>query len=169
MKRQILTGVFYVAVVLGYFLVMAPSALYVQDPDNAPPEFASETERILKVFADQLGNVSKSDPLDPATAEALLKLSEVPLLRERLIDFIQTERVRSQLREAGTRVRNAVQALRFYYEKQLAGRGDSGIEIVFFEHGGGITLQDCSLDPPGCFLHCQSCQLRLTPSRPKAL
>jgi energy-coupling factor transporter ATP-binding protein EcfA2 len=106
-----------------YFLVMAPSALYVQDPDNAPAEFASETERILKVFADQLGNVSKNDPLEPATAEALLKLSEVPLLRERLIDFIQTQRVRSQLREASTRVRNAVQALRFYYEKQLAGRG----------------------------------------------
>ena len=106
-----------------YFLVMAPSALYVQDPDHAPAEFASETERILKVFADQLGNVSKDDPLEPETAEALLKLSEVPLLRERLIDFIQTQRVRSQLREASTRVRNAVQALRFYYEKQLAGRG----------------------------------------------
>ena len=106
-----------------YFLVMAPPALYVQDPEHAPDEFASETERILKVFADQLGPVSKDDPLDPDTAEALLKLSEVPLLRERLIDFIQTQRVRSQLREASTRVRNAVQSLRFYYEKQLAGRG----------------------------------------------
>jgi hypothetical protein len=106
-----------------YFLVMAPTALYVQDPDHAPAEFASETERVLKVFADQLGNVSKSDPLEPETAEALLKLSEVPLLRDKLITFIQTERVRSQLREAGTRVRNAIQALRFYYEKQLAGRG----------------------------------------------
>ena len=106
-----------------YFLVMAPPALYIQDPDHAPAEFASETERILKVFADQLGNVSKTDPLEPATAEALLELSEVPLLRDRLIDFIQTERVRSQLREASTRVRNGLQGLRFYYEKQLASRG----------------------------------------------
>jgi hypothetical protein len=31
--------------------------------------------------------------------------------------------VRSQLREAATRIRNALQALRFYYEKQLAARG----------------------------------------------
>jgi hypothetical protein len=106
-----------------YFLIMAPPALYVQDPDNAPAEFASETERILKVFSDQMGNVDKSDPLDPDTKRALLELSEVPLLRDRLIDFIQTERVRSQLREAATRVRNALQSLRFYYEKQLAGRG----------------------------------------------
>jgi hypothetical protein len=106
-----------------YFLVMAPPALYVQDPDNAPQEFASETERILKVFKDQLVGVDSSDPLDPDTAEALLKLSEIPLLRQRLIDFIQTERVRSQLREAATRIRNALQSLRFYYEKQLATRG----------------------------------------------
>jgi len=106
-----------------YFLVMAPTALYVEDPDNAPPEFASETERVLKVFSDQLGPVSKTDPLEPDTAAALLKLSEVPLLRDSLIEFIQTERVRSQLREASTRVRNAVQSLRFYYEKQLAARG----------------------------------------------
>ncbi|MBK8985962.1 MAG: dynamin family protein [Chloroflexi bacterium] len=106
-----------------YFLVMAPSALYVQDPDHAPSEFASETERILKVFKDQLGPVSGSDPLDPDTKAALLKLSEVDLLRERLVDFIKTERVRGQLREAATRIRNALQALRFYYEKQLAARG----------------------------------------------
>jgi hypothetical protein len=106
-----------------YFLVMAPPALYVQDPDNAPQEFASETERILKVFKDQLGPAVGNDPLDPETAEALLKLSEIPLLRQRLIDFIQTERVRSQLREASTRIRNALQSLRFYYEKQLATRG----------------------------------------------
>jgi len=106
-----------------YFLVMAPPALYVQDPDHAPSEFASETERILKAFADQLGNVDLKDPLEPETAEALLELSEVSLLRDRLIDFIQTERVRSQLREASTRVRNALQSLRFYYEKQLANRG----------------------------------------------
>lgn len=106
-----------------YFLVMAPSALYVQDPDNAPEEFSSETERILKVFRDQLGPVNAKDPLDPETAEALLKLSEVPLLREKLIAFIKTERVRSQLREAATRIRNSLQALRFYYEKQLAHRG----------------------------------------------
>ena len=39
-----------------YFLVMAPPALYLQDPDHAPEEFASETERILKVFKDQLGS-----------------------------------------------------------------------------------------------------------------
>jgi hypothetical protein len=102
---------------------MAPSALYVQDPDNAPEEFASETERILKVFRDQLGQVNAKDPLDPETAEALLKLSEVPLLREKLITFIKNERVRTQLREAATRIRNSLQALRFYYEKQLAGRG----------------------------------------------
>lgn len=106
-----------------YFLVMTPSALYVQDPDNAPSEFSSETERILKVFQDQLGNVDITDPLHPDTKQALLELSEVPLLRERLIDFIKTERVRTQLREAGTRVRNALQSLRFYYEKQLASRG----------------------------------------------
>lgn len=106
-----------------YFLVMAPPALYVQDPGNAPEEFASETERILKVFKDQLGAVATKDPLEPETKEALLKLSEVPLLRESLIHFIQYERVRSQLREAATRTRNALQALRFYYEKQLAARG----------------------------------------------
>ena len=106
-----------------YFLVMAPPALYVQDPDNAPEEFASETERILKVFRDQLGQVNAKDPLDPETAESLLNLSEVPLLREKLITFIKTERVRSQLREAATRIRNSLQALRFYYEKQLAHRG----------------------------------------------
>ncbi|MCB8983069.1 MAG: dynamin family protein [Ardenticatenaceae bacterium] len=106
-----------------YFLVMAPPALYVQDPDHAPEEFASETERILKVFKDQLGPVNSSDPLEPDTKEALLKLSEVSLLRERLVDFIKTERVRGQLREAATRIRNALQALRFYYEKQLAARG----------------------------------------------
>lgn len=106
-----------------YFLVMAPPALYVQDPEHAPSEFESETERILKLFGDQLGNVDTMDPLAPDTKEALLKLSEVPLLRERLIEFIKNERVRSQLREAAMRVRNALQALRFYYEKQLAGRG----------------------------------------------
>ncbi len=106
-----------------YFLVMTPPALYVQDPENAPEEFASETERIIKAFSDQLGPVDKSDPLNPETAEALLKLSEVPLLRDRLITFIQTERVRGQLREASSRVRNGLQSLRFYYENQLAGRG----------------------------------------------
>jgi len=106
-----------------YFLVMAPPALYVQDPENTPNEFADETERILKTFKDQLGSVNLSDPLDPDTKEALLKLSEVPLLRERLVAFIKTERVRSQLREASTRIRNALQSLRFYYEKQLAARG----------------------------------------------
>ncbi|MCA9920738.1 MAG: dynamin family protein [Anaerolineales bacterium] len=106
-----------------YFLVMAPPALYVQAPETAPDEFASETERIIKMFKDQLGNVNLNDPLDPDTKEALLKLSEVPLLRDRLIDFIKTERVRSQLREASSRIRNSLQSLRFYYEKQLAARG----------------------------------------------
>ncbi|HZD11755.1 MAG TPA: dynamin family protein [Candidatus Binatia bacterium] len=106
-----------------YFLVMAPPALYVQDPEHSPSEFESETERILKLFADQLGKVNASDPLDPDTVDALLRLSEVPLLRERLIEFIKNERVRGQLREAAMRVRNALQALRFYYEKQLAARG----------------------------------------------
>ena len=123
-----------------YFLVMAPSALYVQDPDNAPEEFASETERILKVFRDQLGQVDASDPLDPDTKEALLKLSEVPLLRERLIDFIQTERVRSQLREAATRIRNALQSLRFYYEKQLAARGVHPPFANSWEHSARTTV-----------------------------
>jgi len=106
-----------------YFLVMAPPALYLQDPDHAPGEFASETERILKVFKDQLGPVDLSDPFDPDTKAALLKLSEVPLLRDNLVEFIQTERVRGQLREASTRIRNALQSLRYYYEKQLAARG----------------------------------------------
>jgi hypothetical protein len=106
-----------------YFLIMAPTALYIEDPENAPEEFSSETERVLKLFSDQLGTVKKEDPLEPETAEALLDLSEVPLLKKSLIDFIKTERVRSQLREASTRVRNALQSLRFYYEKQLAGRG----------------------------------------------
>lgn len=106
-----------------YFLVMTPPALYVQDPDHAPGEFASETERIMKMFKDQLGPVDMSDPLASDSAEALLALSEVPLLRDRLIDFIKTERVRGQLREASTRIRNALQSLRYYYEKQLAARG----------------------------------------------
>ena len=106
-----------------YFLIMAPSALYLQDPDHAPEEFASETERILKVFKDQLGPVDLSDPFAPDTKEALLTLSEVPLLRDSLVEFINTERVRGQLREASTRIRNALQELRFYYERQLAARG----------------------------------------------
>lgn len=105
-----------------YFLVMAPPALYVQDPDNAPHEFQSETERIMKAFKDQLGPIS-NDPLDPQSAEKLLELSEVPLLRERLIDFIRNERVKTQLREASTRVRTALESLRLYYEKRLAERG----------------------------------------------
>ncbi len=111
-----------------YFLVMAPPALYVEDPENAPAEFESETERVLKVFTDQLralggAGINLADPLDPDTSEALLQLSEVPLLRNSLLEFIRNDRVRSQLREAGTRVRNALQSLRFYYEKQLAARG----------------------------------------------
>ncbi len=106
-----------------YFLVMAPPALFVQDPGNSPKEFSSETERIIKVFSDQLGQINESDPLAPETKEALMKLSEVDILRDGLIEFIQNERVRSQLREAATRIRNALQSLRFYYEKQLAARG----------------------------------------------
>ncbi|MCB9444860.1 MAG: dynamin family protein [Ardenticatenaceae bacterium] len=106
-----------------YFLVMAPPALYLQDPDHAPDEFASETERILKAFRDQFGPINNGDMFDPDTKEALLKLSEIPLLRESLIEFIKSERVRSQLREASTRIRNSLQSLRFYYEKQLASRG----------------------------------------------
>lgn len=111
-----------------YFLVMAPPALYVEDPEHAHSEFEGETERILKAFADQLraiggAGLNLEDPLDPDTKAALLELSEVPLLRESLINFIRNDRVRSQLREASTRVRNALQSLRFYYEKQLAARG----------------------------------------------
>lgn len=106
-----------------YFLIMAPPALYLQDPDHAPAEFASETERIAKVFKDQLGPLDISDPLHPDTKAALLELSEVPLLRDNLITFIQNERVRGQLREAATRIRNALHALRLYYEQQLGNRG----------------------------------------------
>jgi hypothetical protein len=111
-----------------YFLVMAPPALYLEDPEHAPAEFESETERILKVFADQLratggGGLNLEDPFDPDTKEAMLTLTEVPLLRDSLIAFIRNDRVRTQLREASTRVRNALQSLRFYYEKQLAARG----------------------------------------------
>lgn len=104
-----------------YFLIMSPPALYVQDPENAPKEFASETRRIVDMFSDQLGAVDP-DPLHPDTKAALLELSEIDLLRESLFTFIKTERVRSQLREASTRIRNALQSLRFYYEKQLAAR-----------------------------------------------
>ncbi len=102
-----------------YFLVMPPSAVYVTDPDNAPHEFQTETERILKAFADQLGPVD-ADPLNPDTKAALLKLSEVPALRESLIDFIRTERIRSQLREVESRVRTALDGLKAHYAKQLA-------------------------------------------------
>jgi hypothetical protein len=83
---------------------------------------------MLKVFADQLralgaAGLNLEDPLDPDTKEAMLTLTEVPLLRDSLIEFIRNDRVRTQLREASTRVRNALQSLRFYYEKQLAARG----------------------------------------------
>ncbi len=105
-----------------YFLVMAPSALYLQDPDNAPEEFAGETERIAKIFADQLGKIDTKDVLSPDAKQALLELSEVPLLREQLMTFIQNERVRGQLREASMRVRNGLHSLVFYYEQQLAAR-----------------------------------------------
>ena len=107
-----------------YFLVMTPPALYVQDPQNAPPEFASETERILKAFKDKLGGLDeKTDPLSAEGKQALLTLSEIPLLREGLAEFIRNERVRGQLREASTRVRQALQGLRRHYEAELAQRG----------------------------------------------
>ncbi|MGH2537336.1 MAG: dynamin family protein [Candidatus Promineifilaceae bacterium] len=106
-----------------YFLVMAPAALYVADPQGAPAEFAGETERILKLFADQLGSVPLDDPLHPQTAEALLELSEVPLLRLQIIEHIRHERVESQLREVGSRLAKGVAALQAYYDKELAGRG----------------------------------------------
>ena len=107
-----------------YFLVMAPPALYVQDPQSAPSEFASETERILKAFKDKLGGLDeKSDPLSAEAKQALLTLSEIPLLREGLVEFIRNERVRGQLREASTRVRQALQGLRRHYEGELAQRG----------------------------------------------
>ena len=34
-----------------YFLVMAPPALYLQDPDNAPTEFSSETRKNSEGFS----------------------------------------------------------------------------------------------------------------------
>lgn len=104
-----------------YFLVMPPAALYVHDPDHAPHEFATETERILKIYKDQLGPVDP-DPLHPDTREALLKLSEVPTLRHSLIEFIKSERIRSQLREAESRIRTALESLKRYHEQQLAAR-----------------------------------------------
>lgn len=106
-----------------YFFVMTPPALYLQDPDHAPNEFASETERILKVFKDQLVGIDTSNPLDPNTKDGLIELSEVLFLRDKLVEFIKTERVRSQLREASTRIRTALQDLRYHYEKQLANHG----------------------------------------------
>lgn len=107
-----------------YFFVMTPPALYVQDPENAPGEFSSETERIMKAFADKLPSLEEgADPLGKEAKEALLQLSEVPLLRDSLVEFIRNERVRTQLREASTRVRQAIGNLRRHYENQLAHRG----------------------------------------------
>ena len=107
-----------------YFFVMTPPALYVQDPENAPGEFSSETERIMKAFADKLPSLDGgTDPLTEDAKEALLQLSEVPMLRDALVNFIRNERVRSQLREASTRVRQAIGNLRRHYENQLAQRG----------------------------------------------
>ncbi len=104
-----------------YFLVMPPSALYVEDPDNAPSEFESETKRIMEVFGDQLGNIP-DDPLHPDSREKLLELSEIPQLRQSLINFIQDERVITQIREAESRVRTALSSLKGYYESELASR-----------------------------------------------
>lgn len=107
-----------------YFLVMTPPALYVQDPDNAPKEFASETERILKAFSDKMPALNPdTNPLDEDAQKALLALSEVPALRDALVEFIRNERVRSQLREASTRVRQALSGLRRHYETELSQRG----------------------------------------------
>lgn len=107
-----------------YFLVMTPPALYIQDPENAPSEFAGETERIMKAFDDKLEGLDDSgDPLSPANSEALMALSEVPQLRTALVDFIRKERIHTQLREASTRVRQALGGLRRHYEGQLADRG----------------------------------------------
>ncbi|HFC12767.1 MAG TPA: hypothetical protein ENJ56_07975 [Anaerolineae bacterium] len=104
-----------------YFLVMPPSAMYVQDPVNAPSEFESETRRIMSEFADQI-TATGDDPLDPDMKEALLELSEIPLLREKLATFIRNERLRTQLREAESRVRKALSELKGYYENELADR-----------------------------------------------
>ena len=48
-----------------YFLVMAPSALYVQDPEHSPEEFASETERIVKVVFGSIGRRERRGPTRP--------------------------------------------------------------------------------------------------------
>lgn len=107
-----------------YYLVMTPPALYVQDPTHAPAEFASETERIVKAFNDKLGGLAAdADPLSAEATQALLTLSEIPLLRDGLVEFIRNERVRGQLREASTRVRQALGGLRRHYEGELGQRG----------------------------------------------
>ncbi|MEM8863605.1 MAG: dynamin family protein, partial [Chloroflexota bacterium] len=106
-----------------YFMVMTPPALYLQDSANAPGEFESETQRILTAFSDQL-NLSEDASLDdPETIDALMKLSEIPQLRQALVAYIQNERIASQLKEASTRVRKAISELRMHYEHQLADRG----------------------------------------------
>ncbi|MFK7801803.1 MAG: dynamin family protein [Anaerolineae bacterium] len=106
-----------------YFMVMTPSALYVQDPKGAPSEFKSETQRILSEFEDQLDLEANAKLTSKATKEALLELSEIPQLREALVGYIQNERVATQLKEAATRVRQAISGLRSHYENELAGRG----------------------------------------------
>lgn len=108
-----------------YFFVMPPVALYLQDPEHSPHEFESETERIMKAFRDKLGGIDpETNPLEDDEARAqLMALSEVPQLRAELVKFIQNERVRGQLREASTRVRQAIGGLRRHYESELAQRG----------------------------------------------
>lgn len=105
-----------------YFFVMPPISLYLDSAKGAPSEFKSITEGVLKDFADQMGPVD-DDPFETETRNALLALSEVPLLRERLIDFIRNERVRTQLREAANRVHAGLEELRQYFENALAQRG----------------------------------------------
>ncbi|MEM9775594.1 MAG: dynamin family protein [Chloroflexota bacterium] len=106
-----------------YFMVMTPPALYLQDSENAPSEFESETERIMSAFSDQLNLPSDAKLSDPETVEALMQLSEIPMLRTALAEYIQNERIASQLKEASTRVRKAISELRMHYENQLADRG----------------------------------------------
>ena len=106
-----------------YFMVMTPPALYVQDPKGAPSEFKSETQRILSAFEDQLNLEEGAKLTSKATKEALMELSEIPQLRQALVTYIQNERVATQLKEASTRVRQAISGLRRHYEDELAGRG----------------------------------------------
>lgn len=106
-----------------YFMVMALPALYVQDPEHSPLEAKSEVEKVLKSFADHFGNVDKQLPLTEAAKAALLELSEIPRLRNALIDFVKNERVRSQLEEVSSRLSKALGELRRQCEMALEAKG----------------------------------------------